>query len=190
VFALTVYEASKGREKENNRITMEPTGILHVDDSEDDRFLFKRAWQRAGIHLALVSLSSGEDAIDYLAGNGEYADRGMYPIPCIVFLDLKMNGTSGFDVLRWLRDQPALQHLVVIVYSSSNHSVDVQQSLKLGANAFVTKPAGNGLWEDFLLAVKNFWLRFHEFPWPSNCKAPLSDTSGANANPPLSPKLI
>ena len=152
---------------------MEPAGILHVDDSQDDRFLFKRAWQRAGVHLALVSLESGEAALDYLTGRGEYADRSIYPIPCMVFLDLKMNGTSGFDVLGWLREQPELQHLVVIVFSSSNHSFDVQRSLKLGANAFVTKPAGTKLWDDLLLGVKNFWLRFHEFPWPSNCKDPV-----------------
>ena len=147
-------------------------GILHVDDSEDDRFLFKRAWQRAGINLALVSLCSGEEAIAYLAGNGEYADRSIYPIPCMVFLDLKMNGPSGLDVLEWLRAQPHLQHLVVIIYSSSNQTVDVQKSMRLGANAFVTKPVGNQHWVELLEAVNNFWLRFHEFPWPSNCKAP------------------
>lgn len=149
----------------------EPTSILHVDDSEDDRFLFNRAWQRAGIHLALVSLESGEQAINYLSGKGEYADRSIYPIPCMVFLDLKMNATSGFDVLQWLRGQPELQHLVVIIYSSSNQSVDVRKSLQLGANAYVTKPAGNQKWIDLLASIKNFWLRFHEFPWPSNCKA-------------------
>ena len=150
----------------------EQAGILHIDDSEDDRFLFKRAWQRAGVHLALMSLASGEEAIDYLAGNGEYADRSVYPLPCMVVLDLKMNGTSGFDVLEWIRNQPMLQHLVVILFSSSNHSVDVQRGMELGANAFVTKPAGNQRWVDLLDSVKRFWLRFHEFPWPSKCQAP------------------
>lgn len=150
----------------------EQAGILYVDDSEDDRFLFKRAWQRAGIHLALVSLSSGEQAIDYLAGNGEYADRTVYPVPCVVFLDLKMNGTSGFDVLEFIRNQSVLQHLVVILFSSSNHSVDVQRGMELGANAFVTKPSGNQRWVDLLESVKKFWLTFHEFPWPSKCQAP------------------
>jgi CheY-like chemotaxis protein len=150
----------------------EPAGILHIDDNEDDRLLFKRAWQRAGIHLALVSLASGEEAIDHLAGNGEHADRTMYPIPCLIFLDLKMNGTSGFDVLEWIRSQPELQHLVVILYSSSNHSADVQKGMRLGANAFVSKPSGNDRWVDLLVSVKSFWLRFHEFPWPSQCQAP------------------
>ena len=83
-----------------------------------------------------------------------------------------MNGTSGFDVLEWIRNQPALQHLVVILYSSSNHTVDVRRGMELGANAFVTKPAGNQRWVDLLESVKNFWLRFHEFPWPSKCQAP------------------
>jgi CheY-like chemotaxis protein len=151
---------------------IEPAGMLHIDDNEDDRFLFKRAWQHAGIHLSLVSLASGEACIDYLAGNGEYADRSMYPLPCILFLDLKMNGTSGFDVLEWVRKQPFLQHLVIILYSSSNHSSDVQRGMELGANAFVTKPVGNQRWVELLESVKNFWLRFHEFPWPSKCQAP------------------
>jgi CheY-like chemotaxis protein len=151
---------------------MEPTGILHVDDSEDDRFLFNRAWQRAGLHLALVAVGSGEEALDYLAGNGEFADRNIYPIPCMVFLDLKMNGTSGLDVLRWIREQLELEHLVVIMFSSSNHSADVRRAMQLGANAYIAKPNANHNWVDLLEAVKNFWLRFHEFPWPSNCKAP------------------
>jgi CheY-like chemotaxis protein len=155
---------------------MEPTGILHVDDNEDDRFLFNRAWQRAGIHLALVAVGSGEEALDYLAGNGEFADRNIYPIPCMVFLDLKMNGTSGLDVLRWIREQAELEHLVVIMFSSSNHSADVRRAMQLGANAYVTKPNGNQNWVELLEAVKNFWLRFHEFPWPSNCKAPEAVT--------------
>lgn len=150
----------------------EQAGILHIDDSEDDRFLFKRAWQQAGLHLALVSLNSGEQALDYLAGNGEYADRSLYPMPCMVFLDLKMNGTSGFDVLQWIRQQPLLQHLVVILYSSSNHSEDVHRGMELGANAFVTKPSANQRWVELLKSIREFWLRFHEFPWPSRCQAP------------------
>lgn len=151
---------------------MEPAGILHIDDREDDRFLFKRAWQRAGVQLALVSLNSGEQALEYLTGNGEYQDRSVYPLPCMVFLDLKMNGTSGFDVLQWIRNQPLLRHLVVILYSSSNDMGDVQRGMELGANAFVTKPAGNERWVELLRSVKSFWLKFHEFPWPSKCHEP------------------
>src|SRR6185369_17231604 len=78
---FSVFQATRGNWRTQYDLFMnnlEIAGILHVDDSEDDRFLFKRAWQRAGIHLALVSLTSGEQAIDYLAGNGEYADRSIY----------------------------------------------------------------------------------------------------------------
>ena len=74
--------------------------FLLVDDSPDDRFLIKRAFLRAKILNPVYEVASGEEAIWYLHGTGKYADRTLYPIPDIIFLDLRMPRVSGLDVLR------------------------------------------------------------------------------------------
>jgi len=135
--------------------------------------MFERAWSALGFHLGLSAAKSGEEALDYLAGRGGYADRYIYPLPCIVFLDLKMNGVSGFEVLQWLRQQPDLAHLVVIVCSGSDQAGDVERAMRLGANAYVRKPHRLRDWTELLDSMKKFWLRFHEFAWPSQCRDPV-----------------
>jgi len=70
---------------------MTTTGsILLVEDSEDDVFLMKRALKNAGITNPLFVVEDGQQAVDYLAGEGQYADRSQNPLPSIIFLDLKL----------------------------------------------------------------------------------------------------
>ncbi len=144
--------------------------ILHVDDDANDRFFFDYAWSQVDLHLPVVALSSGEEALAYLSGVGQYEDRSRFPAPCMIFLDLKMNGTSGLDVLAWIRAKAHLHSVVVIVLSSSNLPNDVERSLSLGANAYITKPSSRDVWLKFARSASEFWLNFHEFPWNSRCR--------------------
>jgi CheY-like chemotaxis protein len=114
--------------------------ILLVEDNEDDVFLMKRALRGAGINNPLQIAEDGQAAIDYLAGAGAYADRTLHPLPMIVFLDLKLPYKSGHEVLEWIRQEPHLKTLVVIVLTSSSEKVDLDHAYKLGANSFVVKP--------------------------------------------------
>ncbi len=109
-----------------------------VDDSEDDR-LFLRIALRSNPGLALVGeVSDGDEAIAYLSGAGEFADRKKFPFPDVMLLDLKMPQRTGFEVLSWLRAQ-ALEKPVVIVVSGSLLPEDVSRSLALGAVAYHRK---------------------------------------------------
>ena len=150
---------------------MSPSCILHVDDDPNDLFLFEYAYNAAKIDLPLKQLSSGEQAIAYLEGHGEHADRLAHPLPCLVIMDLKMNGASGFDVLKRMRQHPEWKSVVVILLSSSTMPGDIDRALNQGANAFVTKPATIDGFRELLEALQAFWLRFHEFGWPSACRA-------------------
>ena len=112
--------------------------VLLVDDSEDDR-LFLRLALRDNPRLVVVGeLCDGEEAISYLSGRGEFADREKYPFPDVMLLDLKMPRKTGYDVLTWLRDQ-SLNDLVVIVISGSFLPEDISRSLALGATAYHRK---------------------------------------------------
>ena len=106
--------------------------ILLVDDSEDDIILVRTAFQKAEVTNLLYCLRSGREAIDYLLGEGKFADRAEYPLPDLMLLDLKMPEMDGFDVLRWVRSQPGLSRLRVVVLTSSDQMRDVNQAYQLG----------------------------------------------------------
>jgi CheY-like chemotaxis protein len=138
--------------------------ILQVEDREEDVFLLRRALSRAGLDVLVQVASDGQEAIDYLAGTGKYSDRQQYPLPYLVLLDLKLPLLMGLDVLAWIRTQPALRSMVVIVLSSSIHEGDVQRAYQLGANAFLVKPSDTNTLTDMCQALKHFWLTYNQPP--------------------------
>src|SRR5687768_12710027 len=85
--------------------------ILHADDSEDDRQLLHYAVRKSEMAFDLQSVEDGQMAADYLGGAGEYRDRDRFPLPVLLLLDIKMPRMTGFDVLVWLNNQPALENL-------------------------------------------------------------------------------
>lgn len=115
--------------------------ILYVDDTAEDRELMELAFAKSGTRLRLETVSSGELGRAYLEGSGEFADRGRFPFPDLVLLDLKMTGMSGFDVLRWMRHRPHTAKVMALIYSSSFVDSDVETACKLGADSFITKPS-------------------------------------------------
>ena len=132
--------------------------FLLVEDSEDDILLTRRAFVRANILNPLQVVRNADEAIQYLAGEGPYSNRDEFPLPSVVLLDLKMPGKDGFEVLRWIRQQPGLNTMRVIVLTSSNTMKDVNEAYQLGANSFLVKPVE---FEQFVLAtlaLKGYWI--------------------------------
>jgi CheY-like chemotaxis protein len=114
--------------------------ILLVEDSDDDQFFFQRLFAKAGLNAPLAIASDGQQAIDMLAqtlGNGQ--SREKKPVPSLIFLDLKLPLRSGFEVLQWVRSQPALARTVVVVLSSSAETRDVVRAYELGAQSYLVK---------------------------------------------------
>lgn len=135
--------------------------LLIVEDNDDDANLMKRAIGTIGLDLRIQLACNGQEAIDYLAGLREYANRDLYPSPDLVFLDLKMPRLSGFDVLRWVRHTATTRRLIVIVLTSSNQPSDIQQAFELGANSYVVKPSTFAELLDFCKALNAYWLTFN-----------------------------
>jgi CheY-like chemotaxis protein len=138
--------------------------LLYVDDDDNDISLVKFAAQSAGISECLRTVTSGAQAIDYIQGHGQFADRRKFPIPSVVLLDLRMPRMNGLDVLRWVRAQPDLVCIVVIAFTASAHPDDVIRACQQGANAFVQKPSSFEELSKFLRLLKSFWGDFHQFP--------------------------
>src|SRR5256714_15448859 len=99
--------------------------ILAAEDDPTEAFLLKRAFLRAGIDVPLDFVADGQQAIDYLAGQQGFADRASHPMPTVLLLDLKMPRVDGFQVLEWIRQQPLLRRLPVVVLTNSDLAQDV-----------------------------------------------------------------
>jgi len=143
--------------------------LLLVEDNEHDVFLMKRALSQAEIRNPLFVVSDGQQAVDYLAGNGDFNDREMYPFPALVLLDLKLPFRSGHEVLAWIRNEAELNELVVVVLTSSDEPADVNQAYKLGANSYLVKPPSLGQLRDLAKSFKWYWLQYNHF---ADCEAP------------------
>lgn len=115
--------------------------ILMVDDSANDLILMRTAFNKAGCKFALQEVHDGEEAIAYLQGAGPYCDRIKYPLPAIMLLDLNMPKMSGFDVLAWVRAQPVLKRLAIVILTASMRNEDVERAFDLGATSFLVKPS-------------------------------------------------
>ena len=114
--------------------------VLITDDSEDDRFFLRRAMDDCERFEPVGEVQDGAEAIAYLKGEGEFADRSRYAMPDLLLLDLKMPRATGIDVLKWLREE-SIPNLKVAVMSGSVLDSDKEQCRNLGADAYFTKSA-------------------------------------------------
>ena len=138
--------------------------ILLVEDSPDDALLIQRAFRKANLANPVQLVRDGEEAVAYLSGAAPYDDRGRFPLPVFMLLDLKLPRRSGLEVLAWLRQESVVRRLPVVVLTSSRESVDVNRAYDLGVNSYLTKPVG---FEALIEMVKNvnlYWLVLNESP--------------------------
>src|SRR4051812_47932983 len=98
--------------------------ILVAEDSEDDVDLLKIAFRRLAVKNPLQVARDGQQAVDYISGAGKYSDRQRYPLPAIIFLDLKMPRKTGLEVLQWLSSHDQYRLIPTIVFTSSSQESD------------------------------------------------------------------
>ena len=142
--------------------------ILLVEDSADDVVLIRRAFRRANLLNPLQVVGDGEAAVAYLAGEGEYADRGRHPLPLFVLLDLKLPRKSGTEVLAWLRGQPDLRRTPVIVLTSSKEQADLHRAYDLGVNSYLIKPVAFDDLQELIGRLNLYWVVTNEGPEASS----------------------
>jgi len=138
--------------------------ILLAEDNKDHVLLIQRAFRQSGLVNPIHCVNDGEQAIAYLKGEGAYANRAEYPLPCLLLLDLKMPNKSGFEVLEWVRSQPALSRLRVVVLTTSGDMRDINRAYQLVANSFLTKPVDFRDFVQLATALKGYWLWLSQAP--------------------------
>jgi CheY-like chemotaxis protein len=137
--------------------------ILLVDDNPHDVVLIRLAFRRVGIIDTIHLVKDGDEAMRYIRGEGAYIDRQQFPVPTLVLLDLKMPQTSGFEVLRWIREQPKLAGVVIVVMSGSKNDADIERAYALGANSYLVKPSRFEEMVKMMESLKDYtvWSRNH-----------------------------
>jgi CheY-like chemotaxis protein len=151
--------------------------ILLVEDEPSDVFLMKRAMKNAQIPNPLQVAADGQEAINYLSGVDKYSDRTQYPVPSIIFLDLKLPYKNGFEVLTWIRSQKHLDLTLVMILSSSSEERDIAQCYRLGARTYLVKPPNPAMLTELMVSLKEYWIKHNEFTLPDSAEELVSGNS-------------
>ena len=137
--------------------------ILLVEDHEDDISLLCNAFGEAGL-IGLQVVKNGDEAIDYLEGDSKYRDRRAFPCPALIILDLKMPRRTGFEVLEWVRAQPGLKRMPIVILTDSANVDDVNRAYDLGVNSYLIKPIELEEIARLARAFVEYWLIFSKHP--------------------------
>ena len=143
-------------------MTIEEPIVLLVDDLDDAAELMRIVFQRAGYAEPLRTVNDGERALAYLRGDSGVPNYRQSGMPTVVLLDLNMPRKNGFEVLEWIRQQPALNQLYVCILSASSLPEDITRAYDLGANAYLVKP-GNLAGLMHLATSLLAWLKLVQF---------------------------
>ena len=164
--------------------------ILQVEDDPNDVFFLQKALKKLEVTNPVQVATDGQQAIDYLAGAGKFADRAKFPFPSLVLLDVKLPYVMGLEVLRWIREQRG-RPVPVVMLSASAQEEDIVTAYRLGANAFLCKPSESSRFEEMVRAIKDFWLTQNTLPETSSSEAPCEGvvTLGRVSAPDFAPAV-
>lgn len=119
--------------------TIAPAPVLYAEDDDNDAFLMQRAFQKAAVKNPLRVVTNGEEAVRSLAAATRPAAEPN-SLPRLVLLDLNLPRLNGLEVLKWIREQPALKELLVVILTSSTQERDIRAAYALEANGYLVKP--------------------------------------------------
>ena len=132
--------------------------ILLVEDNEMDIELTLDAFQTSRLANPVQVVQTGDAALHYVHGQGEFADRHRYPLPDLILLDLKMPGLDGMDVLRELKSHPKFRRIPVVVLTSSSDEGDRALTYDLGVNSYLVKPVSFEGFIEVVRSIQEYWL--------------------------------
>ncbi|MCX6966883.1 MAG: response regulator [Verrucomicrobia bacterium] len=137
--------------------------ILMADDDDDDRRLTREALLEGRLANDLRFVENGEELMDYLRHQGNYADTDV-PRPGLILLDLNMPRKDGRTVLKEIKSDPELRQIPVVVLTTSHADEDIFKSYDLGVNSYIIKPVTFEALVDILQTLEKYWFEIVELP--------------------------
>jgi CheY-like chemotaxis protein len=138
--------------------------ILHIDDDEDDRKMFARAFARSGLAGVLHGVGSVSEALLFLNRLGSYIAAHQ---PRLIVLDLSIPGIDGREFLEVIKSNVIFKSISVVVLTGSENYTDMQRCRELGVDDYVVKPRTN---QELIELIASFgrWL----CAWPTEVPKP------------------
>ena len=131
--------------------------LLIVEDNADDITMLRRVLTQAGTVNPVQIVSNGEEAIKYLSGEGQFADRTRFPLPRLMITDINMPRRGGFELLRWLRAHPQVQAVPSLILTGSNSPADIEQAFQGGVHGYFVKPSNLKDLQSMFQLIHNYW---------------------------------
>jgi len=141
-------------------VSVRPLSILIAEPSAGDALLLEQALFHAEMHVPTHFVNDAKETIAYLRGDPPFANRYIYPMPTLLLLDMDLPRSGSLDVLRWLR-RNGLNHMLIVVLSSSSKYEEICQAYSLGADSCVIKPSDPGEVINVAAHLKNYWLEMN-----------------------------
>ncbi len=141
-----------------------PLSILVAEDEVGDMLLLRRAFEKAGVSAPVHIARNGQEVIDYLCGTPPFSDPVTHPLPSLLLLDLRLPVISGFDLIKWLRTEPRLRYMIIVVFSSSQDPDDINCAYELGANSYIIKPREPDELVMIIKQLQQYWLNINASP--------------------------
>jgi CheY-like chemotaxis protein len=136
--------------------------ILLAEDDENDVIFVRHAFREAQIFNPLHVVQTGTEVIEYLSGKGKFADRTQFPLPCLMLLDINMPVRNGVEILKWLREQADIRHIIVIVWTASADPSLLRQAYQHGVNSVLRKPENLAELSKLARLIKSYWLEANQ----------------------------
>lgn len=141
-----------------------PRTILLVEDNPQDEILILRSLRKANLVNRIDVVRDGQQALDYLFCQGEFAGRNPEELPTVVLLDIGLPRLSGLEVLERLRAAPRMRLQPVVILTSSDEERDRLKSYEDGANSFVRKPVNFAEFAETVARLGIYWLATNQPP--------------------------
>jgi CheY-like chemotaxis protein len=142
----------------------EPIYILFVEDDPAHAEIAMRNLRKSRIANNITHVSDGQQALDYLYRQGEYADPELSPRPHIVLLDLRLPKVDGLEVLAKIRSHPELHHIPIVVLTTSEAEIDIVKAYSYNVNSYLVKPLDFNKFSDLLDSFGFYWMAWNKFP--------------------------
>ncbi|MFC4700451.1 response regulator [Glaciecola siphonariae] len=140
-----------------NSLENSPFFVLLADDDEDDRLLAQDAMEAAGFGEQCKTVEDGQQLLQFLRREGEFADASSDVMPSVILLDLNMPILDGRDTLKQLKEDAILRRIPVVIFSTSNSEEDVTQGYDLGAASYMVKPTNFDTLVEMMKTFGHYW---------------------------------